>query len=307
MTGTSTARVPVIGMVGVGRLGRSIAERLINTCPLVLHDISDEAVAPFRGRAQIAGNLGSLAAQVDIIIACLPSARACHGAVSSAVWPVGARARIFVNLGSAEAALADEMAAILGRHDIAMFAAPVSGNAVQAASGELTILASGPGTVFDEVKPVLCRFAREIFYLGESVALAQAAKLINNFLSLSNLAFASEAAVLGAKAGIDPQLMLDVFNAGLGQSSATKTRLAEYILPGRFQYGRSLDLVLADLRAFQEQSSRAGIVASPLGDAVAGVYRRAAEALSPKADVSEVIRPMEQDAGTLVRWRSVAS
>lgn len=294
--------VPVIGILGVGRLGGTIANRLVDDHALILCDIEPDVLAPYRDRAQIVENLGSLVERADIILLCLSSARATHEAVMSALWPKAIQGQVFINLGSADARITEVMANKLKEQGISLLAAPVSGSALQAAAGELTVFASGDSAAFDRVQVLMRRFSREIFYLGEDLSLAQIAKLTNNFLSLANLAIASEASVLGIKSGLDPQQILDVFNAGMGQSSATSTRLPYHILSGSFHYGRTLDLVIADLSNFEEHAESQGVAPSHLRSAVNASYQRALDAMSADADVCEVIRPMERDAGILVRW-----
>ena len=61
--------------------------------------------------------------------------------------------------------------------------------------------------------------------------MGQTMKLANNLLSATALAITSEAMVMGAKAGLDPQVMIDVINAGSGRNSATQDKFPRSVLP----------------------------------------------------------------------------
>ena len=292
----------VVGIVGVGRLGASAAQRLASRYRLCLFDIESARLEDFRNCALLADGVDALFSQSDVILVSLPSALVTQELLKEvAVGPT--RSRILVNLGSADT---EAPALYLDRLEcaaISCVAAPVSGTAAQAREGTLSMLASGLESAFEAVRPLLSILAAEIFYLGNTFALAHQAKLINNFLSLSNLACASEAAVLGVKGGLDPAQMIEVLNHTLGRSSATETRLPLHVMPGSFDYGRTLALALADLDAFHTLARTAGLAVSPADCAIRSLYREAMERLPEDADVTEVIRPIEQAAGVAVRGR----
>lgn len=73
-------------------------------------------------------------------------------------------------------------------------------------------MVSGRRDCFDAVNPVLASLGK-IFYVGDKPGMAQTMKLINNMISVTALAITSETMVLGAKAGLDADTMIDVINA----------------------------------------------------------------------------------------------
>ena len=171
----------------------------------------------------------------------------------------------------------------------------------RARAGTLTVMASGPKPAFDAVEPFLKAYASTIVYLGDRLGAAQVMKLINNMLSAANLAIASEAMVLGAKAGLDPEQMIAVLNAGTGQNSATLTKIPDHVLTRGFDYGGAMYITDKDLGAFAEEAA-AFDVPIPLGDAVRRVYHDAAEAKTD--DITTVVRYFERAAGvTLPKTR----
>src|SRR5205814_9628781 len=92
---------------------------------------------------------------------------------------------------------------------------PVSGGMKGAKEGTLAVMVSGPKASYAEVEPILKHFGK-LFFTGEKPGLAQTAKLANNLLAAAALVVSSEAMAMGVKAGLDPQILLDIINAGSG-------------------------------------------------------------------------------------------
>jgi 3-hydroxyisobutyrate dehydrogenase-like beta-hydroxyacid dehydrogenase len=79
------------------------------------------------------------------------------------------------------------------------------------------------------------------------IGTAKAVKLVNNMISATNMASAFEALVLGAKAGLDADLMVNVINASTGRNSATTDKVPKSVLPGTFDYGASTHTLHKDI------------------------------------------------------------
>jgi 3-hydroxyisobutyrate dehydrogenase-like beta-hydroxyacid dehydrogenase len=178
----------------------------------------------------------------------------------------------------------------------------MTGGRQRAQLGTLTVMASGPRALFDQIEPLLRCYGNKVVYLGASVGAAQVMKSVNNMLSLTNLVAACEALVVGAKAGLDPETMLDVINNGSGQNTATSNKVPRHILPRSFDFGGSLSVVLKDIGVFIDHAAAFGI-ATPVGDLVRRAYQTAIQDGSDKEDITTVIRPMEKQAGVTVQAR----
>jgi 3-hydroxyisobutyrate dehydrogenase-like beta-hydroxyacid dehydrogenase len=290
----------LVGFIGLGAIGRPIAERVCAQAKTVVYDVREAAVAPFRGRAGVALSPSDVAAQADVVFGCLPTLDTYRSALTENQGIYGGRARIYVHLGTTGSELAQEVEAALAPHGITTIDAPITGGVPRAREGTLTSMVSGPRAAIDEVMPLLRSYSQEVVYLGERVGLAQTMKVINNLLSAANLAVAAEGLVLGAKAGLDPDTMLRVINAGTGQSNATLTKVPNNILTGGFDYGGSLAITVKDLAALMREAS-ALHTDMPLARIVEEAYQAAAAKGVEGLDMTTVIRPMEQRAGVKVR------
>ena len=70
-----------VGFIGLGAIGRPIAEHVAAHTDAVVYDIREEALAPFRGHAAIAMSPADVAARSDVVIGCLSSLQAYRSAI----------------------------------------------------------------------------------------------------------------------------------------------------------------------------------------------------------------------------------
>jgi 3-hydroxyisobutyrate dehydrogenase-like beta-hydroxyacid dehydrogenase len=291
-----------IGFVGLGAIGSPIARRLIEAgFKLVVHDVRPEAMRSFAGRAQLAHSSAEVGEQAQVVFGCLPGAGAHREAILGTTGLARAkRVQLYVNLGTLGEPLLLELERGLLDAGITTLDAPITGGVPRAESGTLTAIVSGDRTWFERVEPAMCSYANKRVWLGPRAGSAQVMKVVNNAISLSNLVTAAEAMLVGARAGIDPRVMLDVINNGSGQNSATLSKIPAEVLTDRFNFGGSLAIVVKDLEAFVAQADSQGMPIQSVRT-VLDAFRTAKQELGGDADVTEVIRPLERLAGVLLR------
>jgi 2-hydroxy-3-oxopropionate reductase len=292
---------PVIGFLGLGAIGRPMAERLVHGgAQVVVYNRTTAATASFQGRAVIAATPREVADRADQVLACLTTAESYREVVLGPQGVIhGSRLKTYVHVGTNEVAVIEDLAAQLERRGIATLDAPMTGGVPRAIDGTLTVMASGARPVFDRVEPFLKLYANKIVYLSERIGAAQVMKLVNNVLSASNLALACEAMVLGCKAGLDPAAMLEVLNNGSGQNSATLTKIPAQVLTRKFSHGGGLGLMVKDLEAFTGEARRRRVPV-PLAEAVIASFQAAVVTEGEKRDITAIIRPMERAADVTV-------
>ncbi|MBL4719972.1 MAG: NAD-binding protein, partial [Alphaproteobacteria bacterium] len=86
------------------------------------------------------------------------------------------------------------------------------------------------------------------FYLGAAPGLGQTMKLTNNYLSATANIATAEAMVMGVKAGLDPKIMIEVFNASSGRNDSTMNKVPNSILNRRFDKSMKQRLLYKDVR-----------------------------------------------------------
>jgi len=295
-----------IAFVGVGAMGTPMLGRILSAgFPTVVRDLDDAATKPFASSAKIADSTAEAAALADILVGCLPTLAAYEDLIfgPDSICFAG-RLKLYVHAGTTGPQFVHKTAAVLASAGIATLDAPITGGAQRAREGRLTVIASGAHDDFEQAYEFMSSYADNLFHVHSEPGQAQIMKMINNVLSVSNLAIASEALLLGAKAGLDARTMIEIVNKGTGQSDATLVKIPNEILTGRFAHGGALHITEKDLKAFLDTAVEFGIE-TPLARSVAGAYHEAIlSGSSPREDLTAVIHHMEARAGVRLRKRT---
>src|SRR5262249_3521485 len=137
------------------------------------------------------------------------------------------------------------------------------------------------------------------FFIGTEPGQGQTMKLLNNLLSASAMAVSAEVLVMGVKAGLDPQLIMDVINAGTGRNSATADKIPRFVIPRKFNLGFSLGLLNKDVGLCMDEAKALG-VPMVVGSAIQQLLSIAAASEGVNADMTEVVKTLERWAGVQV-------
>jgi 3-hydroxyisobutyrate dehydrogenase-like beta-hydroxyacid dehydrogenase len=159
------------------------------------------------------------------------------------------------------------MAKKLAKKGIEWMDVPISGAANQARVGNMVFMAAGKKSVFNKVKPVLDRVGKKTVYVGKNGDGAMLKLVVNQTLFL-NQAAAIEGLVLGLKAGLDPDVMLDVLISGAAGSDLIAARGRD-MLTGNFGPKGPVWLAIKDLGLALESAKRLGVVLP-----MAGLYQQ---------------------------------
>ncbi len=95
--------------------------------------------------------------------------------------------------------------------------APVSGGALRAADGDLTIMAGGDAEDIETVRPVFSHLGPHLFHCG-ALGAGQIMKIVNNILGVANTAIAGEAYRLAIEQGLDPVNVSKVLDVSTGRT-----------------------------------------------------------------------------------------
>lgn len=291
-----------LGFIGVGRMGGPMAGRLIDAgYRLTVFDTNPEAMKPLAARgAAVVPSVRDVAAAVETVLVSLPTPDIVRAvALGEAGLGAGGRLKTFVDLSTTGPRTAAEIAEGLGARGIAAVDSPVSGGVGGATKGTLAVMAACPHPLFERLEPILRVFGN-VFYIGARPGMGQTMKLANNLLSATAMAISCEAIVMGVKAGLDPQVMVDVINAGSGRNTATQDKFPRAILPRSFDYGFATGLMYKDVRLCLEEAE-ALQVPMWVGSAVRQLWQFANAANGPASDFTNIIRCIEDWAGVEVK------
>ena len=222
-----------------------------------------------------------------VVITLLPDGKIVRAAIEGMKAHL-ARGTVVIDMSSSAPvgtkALGEELIAA----GIAFIDAPVSGGVKRAIDGTLAIMAGGDGKTLDKATPVLQAMGKSVFHAGPLGA-GHAAKALNNYVSAAGLAAAAEAVAIAERFGIDPNTLVDVFNASTGRNNSTENKLKQFIISQKFNSGFSLALMAKDIRTADDLAHQLGVPA-PLADEVAAQWDAALEMLGSSADHTEIGR-----------------
>ena len=287
-----------VGFIGIGRMGGAMAERLLRAgYAVTVYDSNDSAAQALENAgAARASSPAGVASAARVVLASLPTPRTVLEVVSGTNGVRdGSAIRTFVDLSTSGAAAAITIDRALQERGISALDAPVSGGVAGARAGTLAIMVSGPRAAFAEVEPLLAHLGR-LFFVGEKPGLGQTLKLANNLMSQAAIAITSEALALGVKAGLDPQLMLDVLNASSGRNTASADKFPKHVLTRGFDFGFSTGLALKDVRLCLEEAAALGVPMT-LGNAVRDLLADTHQKFGPDSDCTSIARTVEERAG----------
>lgn len=293
------------GFIGLGNMGRPMASRLMDAGnSLVVFDTRESAAEPFvRRGATRAGSVADLAARVDTVFLSLPTPPIVEKVALGDDGLASATAlNRVVDLSTTGPRMAARLAEALAERGVRWIDSPVSGGVGGAGAGTLAVMVSGPRQDFDALQEQLAIIGKP-FYIGPEPGLAQTMKLVNNMLSAAAMALSSEAVVMGAKAGLDPDVMIDVINAGSGRNTATMQKFPQSILPRSFDYGFSTGLMHKDVDLFMKVAAELGLRLRACG-VVNEIWDEAERTFGADSDFTHVVELMEKPAGVTLKGKS---
>jgi 3-hydroxyisobutyrate dehydrogenase-like beta-hydroxyacid dehydrogenase len=287
-----------LGFIGIGKMGRPMAARLLAAGhPLHVFDTDSAASASLVASGAVAAqSAADVASHASVVFCCLPKPSVVRAvALDDGGITGGSVVRTLVDLGTTGPAMARTIAAGLSGRGITLVDAPVTGGIAGAEAGTLAVMVSCPRDTLPLVEPLLANLGR-VIYTGAAPGLAQVAKLANNLLSAAALAVSSEAMAMGVKAGLDPRILLDIINAGSGRNSATEDKFPRAILTRTFDFGITTELFLKDVHLAVEEGEALG-VPMVVGAAVREMFGVTRARFGPECDFTSIARVLEEWAG----------
>jgi 3-hydroxyisobutyrate dehydrogenase len=242
MTGAGEA-----GMIGLGNMGGRIARRVRDAgLPVAGFDVSPEQAE--RSGVPAVGSVAELVGRADVVLLSLPDSRVVEAVVygEGGILDSCRDGQIVVDLSTAAPTSTVRIHGDLAGRGVEFVDAGISGGAVAAEQGTLTIMAGGSPDALEAVRPVLETAASRIYHMGASGS-GHTAKLLNNFLNGISLAATAEVMVAARKAGLDLAQFLDVVNHSSGVNFATLNRFPRIVEGDYLEGGLTSNLMAKDL------------------------------------------------------------
>ena len=241
-------RATCIGFVGLGSMGGPMAANLIKAGhQLVVFDIAPAAVERLtKLGAKAAASAADVAQQASRLISMVDTT---EQATEVIVGPHGFIERVepgdlVISMSTIDPMALRRMGETFAAKRVDFIDATVSGMFTAAMAAQLKSFVGGSEAALERARPILQPMTASITHIG-GVGQGAAMKLINNLLAQVNRVLVAEALVLGAKAGLDPQLMFKLISGATGNSAAFQfagSRMLE-----RNFVGSRLDTTMKDM------------------------------------------------------------
>lgn len=284
--------VQSVGVIGLGSMGMGAAKSCVRAgLDVYGFDLNPQALETLGeyGAKAVSTNAVEFADKLDSVLVLVVNA----AQVNTVLFKTGLAAALRPNTpvmvsATISAEDAKQIETQLAEHDLVMLDAPVSGGAVKAEAGEMTIMASGAITTFEALAPVLNATAAKVYNIGEVIGLGATVKIIHQLLAGVHIAAGAEAMALAARANIPLDLMYDVVTNAAGNSWMFENRM-KHVVDGDYSPKSMVDIFVKDLNLVSDTAQDLKFPL-PLSSAALNMFVSASNAGFGQEDDSAVIK-----------------
>jgi len=291
-----------IGFIGLGIMGKPMARNLLKAgYAVTAFNRSRPAMEELhRAGAHLGPSPKDVAAAAEIVITMLPNSPDVEAVVlgPNGVLEGAKPGTILADMSTISPLVSQKIYREAKQRGVRALDAPVSGGEKGAIEGILSVMVGGDKEVFDAVVPVFQAMGKTITYMGPAGA-GGFTKLANQVIVAINLTAISEALTLGAKAGLDPERLIQALGGGMAGSRCLDMK-GPQIIKGNFQPGFKIDLHYKDLGLIME-AARALQVPLPTTAVVQELFSALRVKGRGGLDHSAVITLIEDLAGVQAR------
>jgi 2-hydroxy-3-oxopropionate reductase len=238
-----------VGFVGLGIMGACMAGNLLEAGhELVVHNRTRTKAERLAQRgARAADSPREVAEGSDVIITMLPGPPQVEEVVAGDGGLLeGAReGSLIIDMSTSSPILAQELARAARNKAVGMLDAPVSGGDVGARDGTLSIMVGGEENDFERARPLFRVMGETVVHVG-GVGAGQVVKACNQIVVALVIEAIAEALVLGSKAGVDPDRVVEVLSGGLASNKVLEVK-GEKFLSHEFAPGGKVEYHRKDL------------------------------------------------------------
>jgi len=290
-----------VGLIGLGNIGGGMCTRLLECGYDVFGFDVSEAAAAAAGKAgaSLLGSPAEVARATHVTVTSLPnSAVVLEACTGPGGWLEGSGAGdTLIETSTIEPSAMQRLAEVVGAEGARVLDVALSGEPPQATRGELVFQVGGDEGTFSEHRALLEAMSKKINRTG-GIGTAKIVKLVNNLMSIGNIAVAAEAFVLGVKCGMDPERLFEILSVSGGRSAHFNHDFPG-VLAGNYTPGFKTSLAVKDLRLILDLASAEGYP-TRFAPVIEALYSEAAGRGSADEHFTSVVKIYEEAVGTKV-------
>ncbi|MDC6452304.1 NAD(P)-dependent oxidoreductase [Alphaproteobacteria bacterium] len=291
-----------IGFIGLGNMGKPLAERLLKKYQLYVYDLDTKNLKYFLDKGAVAcSNPSDLARNTSRIFLCLPTSIVVEKVIygESGLLETASKGSFIIDMTTGEPEISRKISKALQSKEINFIDAPVSGGPKGANQGNIAIMVGGTKTQFSTIKPIMDDISSNIFYAGE-VGSGHSIKAGNNLLNLICRMATFEVISMLVKDGVSPETAVNIIQKSSGRNYATEITLPDNIISGKMFQGFSTGLMKKDA-SVATKIAISNKVEIPLGKLSQELLKNTIDEFGENADMSNVALTYEKLTGAKIR------
>lgn len=284
-----------IGFIGLGIMGKPMVRNLLKAhfSPIVFNR-SQSAIDELVSEGAIAATSAKeVAEKSDVVITMLPDTPDVEAVVlrETGVLAGAHEGLLLIDMSSISPVVTRQIAAEAEKKGVRMLDAPVSGGDKGAIAGTLSIMVGGEESDFERAKPIFEAMGKTIVLCG-AIGSGQTVKACNQIVVALVIEAVSEALVLGSKAGVKPEIILQVLSGGLAQTKVMDLR-GQTMIEHNFTPGFKAKLHRKDLNIILQTALEYG-VSLPVSEIVEKMFTNLVENNKGDLDHSALLTVIEE-------------
>lgn len=248
---------------GLGAMGYGMASSLLRSgIKTYGFDVVAEQMEKFQSDGGQKGTIKDAVAEISIAVVCVLNAAQTEDVMfgENGIVAQMTTGSVVIACATVPPEFAKDMENRCGEYGVVYLDAPISGGAARAASGELSIMASGKKEAFEIAKPALDACAQKVFELGDAAGAGSAMKAVNQLLAGVHIATMAEALTFGMTQGVTPDKFIEVISQCAGSSWMLENR-APHIAEGDYTPLSQINIWPKDLGIVLDVAKTAGFSA----------------------------------------------
>ncbi len=283
-----------LGFIGLGIMGKPMVRNLLKAgfSPIIFNRSQpsiDELVA--EGAIAVT-SVKEVAEKSDVVITMLPDTPDVEAIVlgENGILSGAKEGLLLIDMSTISPVATRNISTELAKSGVKMLDAPVSGGDKGAIAGTLSIMAGGDEEDFEKARPIFEAMGKTIVHCGP-IGAGQTVKACNQIVVAIVIEAVSEALVLGSKAGVKPEVILQVLSGGLAQNRVMDLR-GQTMIEHNFTPGFKSKLHRKDLNIVLQTAQEYGIKL-PVTDLVEQMFAKLVENGKGDLDHSALLTVIE--------------
>lgn len=280
-----------VGIIGTGTMGKPMARNILKAGhSLIIYARHPEKVKDLEAEgAKLVASPAEVGEESECILLSLPFDPEVEEVVlgEKGILAGASSGAVILDTTTGTPKAAVQVASVTAQKGVGYVDAPISGGVKGAIEAKLTFIVGGENADVKKAMPLMEELGSNVFQVGP-VGAGRAVKALNQIISALNTLTLCEAVVLGRKLGVSPETFFEVLSKCAANSYHLQTKLPQFIIPGKFDGGHRIEMMIKDLEIALQVAKEFNTPAMLTGLGIQ-IYRAGASAGYAKKDISAMV------------------